>query len=482
MTTSTTQISYPSALRRIVHPPLREPRFWMIQGVVLVIVVAHFFLDFNARLAGGPFASAIPVAILVLPIGYAGLRFGLAGSFATAVWATLLWLPDLLLPHNEGHPGSDLTNLVIVLIVSFVFGQRMESERITHQRVEETTRRALAVEAGYRRLFETNRAPTLVLDADDVVTDANPAAHDLLGPRLLGRSANTLFEGQESLAALSGQVVSLANHHDFRLDVISLPGGVDGRERQVTFEDVTLERTEQRRARDFAQRVVEVEEDQRRRLSRELHDEPLQLFLHLARRLEVLAGDGGVPGHVAAGLGEARGQALDAASRLRSLARDLRPPALDQLGLVPALSSLVAEIDDGEGPDADLRVAGTARRLRPDIELAAFRIVQESLRNALRHAHARHLDVLVAFGEHALALRVADDGRGFDPHATRAASPSPSLGLVGMGERARLLGGELRVDSAPGSGTVIDVALPLDETSTPTISSSPRRDATGSLA
>ncbi|MDE3082847.1 MAG: PAS domain-containing protein [Acidobacteriota bacterium] len=482
MTTSTTQISYPSALRRIVHPPLREPRFWMIQAIVLVIVVAHFFLDFNARLAGGPFASAIPVAILVLPIGYAGLRFGLAGSFATAVWATLLWLPDLLLPHNEGHPGSDLTNLVIVLIVSFVFGQRMESERLTHQRVEDTTRRALAVEAGYRRLFETNRAPTLVLDAEDVVTDANPAAHDLLGPQLLGRSARTLFEGQENLAALSGQVVSLANHHDFRLDVISLPGGVDGRERQVTFEDVTLERTEQRRARDFAQRIVEVEEDQRRRLSRELHDEPLQLFLHLARRLEVLAGDGGVPGHVAAGLSEARGQALDAASRLRSLARDLRPPALDQLGLVPALSSLVAEIDDGEGPDADLRVAGTARRLRPDIELAAFRIVQESLRNALRHAHARHLDVLVTFGEHALSLRITDDGLGFDPQATRVASLSPSMGLVGMRERARLLSGELSVTSTPNSGTVIDVALPLDETPTLTISSSPRRDATGSLA
>ena len=466
MTTSTTQISYPSALGRIIHPPLREPRFWMIQAVVLVIVVAHFFLDFNPHLAGGSLAPAIPVAILVLPIGYAGLQFGLAGSFATAVWATFLWLPDLLLPYNEGHTGSDLVNLAIVLFVSFVFGQRMESERITHQRVEETTRRALAVEAGYHQLFETNRAPTLVLDADDVVTDANPAAHDLLGPQLLGRSARTLFEGQENLATLSGQVVSLANHHDFRLDVIRLPGGVDGRERQVTFEDVTLERTEQRRARDFAQRVIEVEEDQRRRLSRELHDEPLQLFLHLARRLEVLAGDAGVPGHVAAGLDEARGQALDAASRLRSLARDLRPPALDQLGLVPALSSLVAEIDDGEGPEADLRVSGVQRRLRPDIELAAFRIVQESLRNALRHADARHLEVLVSF-DHDLELHVTDDGRGFDPAETHSATPSPSMGIVGMAERARLLGGALSVHSSPGAGTRIEATLPLSETATP---------------
>jgi signal transduction histidine kinase len=471
MTTSTTQISYPSAFKRIIHPPLREPRFWVIQAIVVVIVVLHFFVDFNTRLAGGPLSSAIPVAILVLPIGYAGLQFGLAGSFATAVWATFLWMPDLMLPHNEGHPGSDLTNLAIVLIVSFVFGQRMESERVAHRRVEENSRVALAVEAGYRRLFETNRAPTLVLDADDEVTDANPAALELLGDDLLGRSARTLFRGYENLGALSGHVVSLANHHDFRLDVISLPGGVDGRDRQVTFEDVTLERSEQRRARDFAQRVIQVEEDQRRELARELHDEPLQLFLHLARRLEQLASDAGVPRHVADGLSEARSQALDAASRLRTLARDLRPPALDQLGLVPALSSLVADIDDGAGPDADLHVLGGAARLDPDIELAAFRIVQESLRNAQRHAGADHIDVVVSFAPEALDLRIEDDGRGFDPSTSRSTSATPSLGLVGMGERARLLGGELFVRSAPNEGTVIDVRLPLGETPIPTISS-----------
>lgn len=464
MTTSTTQINYPSAFKRIIHPPLREPRFWIVQVIVLIIVILHFILDFNAHLASGPLSAAIPVAVLVLPIGYAGLQFGLAGSFATAVWATLLWMPDLMLPHNEGHTGSDLTNLAIVLIVSFVFGQRMESERLAHRRVEEDSRIALAVEAGYRRLFETNRAPTLVLDADDVVTDANPAAIDLLGADLLGRSARTLFRGHENLGAWSGQVVSLDNHLDFRLDVINLPGGVDGRDRQVTFEDVTLERSEQRRARDFAQRVIQVEEDQRRELARELHDEPLQLFLHLARRLEQLASDAGVPRHVADGLSEARSQALDAAARLRTLARDLRPPALDQLGLVPALSSLVADIDDGTGPDADLHVKGNATRLDPDIELAAFRIVQESLRNAQRHADAAHIDVLVSFDSSTLALRIEDDGRGFDPSTSRSTSSTPSLGLVGMGERARLLGGDLAVHSAPEEGTVIDVRLPLEST------------------
>ncbi len=461
-TTLTPQISYPTALRRILRPPVREPRFWVLQGIVVVIVTAHFFLDFNQQLAGGPFASAIPVAVLVLPIGYAGLRFGLAGSFATAVWATLLWLPDLLLPHNEGHTGSDLTNLFIVLIVSFVFGQRMESERINHQRVEEGSRLALAVEAGYRRLFETSHAPTLVLNAEDVVTNANPAALEIFGADVLGRPASAVVPGTPSLATLAGTVVALGAEHDYRIDVVRLPGGVDELDRQITFEDVTEERSEQRRARDFAARVVQAEENQRRQLARELHDEPLQLFLHLARRLEQLAGQGDVPGDVAEGLSEARGQALEAAARLRTLSRDLRPPALDQLGLVPALSSLVAEIEDAEeGPDADLSVHGTPRRLNSDIELAAFRIVQESLRNALRHAHATHLDVIVDFETDHLALHVHDDGTGFDADAPRTPSPSPSLGLVGMAERARLLGGELAVASRVGAGTRIDARLPL---------------------
>ena len=463
MTAPAPQINYPSALRRVLHPPLRETRFWIIQLIVLVIVVLHFIIDTDATSANGALAAAIPVAILVLPIGYAGLRYGLAGSFATAIWAMMLWLPDLLLPHNEGHTGADLVNLLIVLVVAFVFGQRIEAERIAHSRVEETTMTALAVEIGYRRLFETNRSPILVLDDHGVVVDANPAAQDLLGPGVIGSPGAGLVGGDQDFDTLSGQVLTLPNERDYRLDVVTLPANTNGIRRQLNFEDVTEERSEQRRTRHFAQLIVQVEEDQRRRLSRELHDEPLQLFLHLARRLELLAGVHGVPGEVTEGLDEARHQALDAAGRLRTLSRDLRPPALDQLGLVAAVSSLVADLDDGDGPDVQLDVLGTPRRLAPDIELGAFRIIQESLRNARRHAKAREVDVTIEFRPHALELRVADDGAGFDPLAAgRVATQAPSLGLVGMRERTRLLSGTLDVHSSPGHGTIIEVSMPLD--------------------
>jgi signal transduction histidine kinase len=164
---------------------------------------------------------------------------------------------------------------------------------------------------------------------------------------------------------------------------------------------------------------------------------------------------------VAGGLGEARLQALDAADRLRILARDLRPPALDQLGLVAALSSLVADIEDEAGLAVKLRVIGTECRLASDAELGAFRIAQEAMRNSLRHAGASQLLVTVEFGANELALTVADDGRGFNPESL-GEHGSGHLGLLGMSERTRLLGGHLQVRSAPGQGTVVEAAVPLD--------------------
>ena len=464
MSQTTETISYPSAARRALRPPIHDPRFWAIQLVVVGIVIIHFYFDVHPALLGGELVDSVPVAALVLPIGYAGMRYGFAGSFATAAWATLLWLPDLLLPHDEGHVLPDVMNLVIVLAASFVFGQVIESERLAHRRIEEATARALAVEVGYHQLFEANRSPILVVDDAPVVRDANPAARTVFGDATIGASCTDLLAGDVS--DLAGSVISLPDGHDYRVDVTSMPS-VDGRRlRQVTFDDVTEERQEQRQARYFAQLVVQVEEDQRRRLAREMHDEPLQLFLHLARRLEALAETTAVPAEVSRELADARHQALDAASRLRTLSRDLRPPALDELGLVAALASLVADLDDSGGATVDLEVDGLAGRLSPELELAAFRIAQESLRNALRHASANHVVARLEKGPTALTLTITDDGRGFDPAQPRSADAAPSLGLVGMRERARLLGGTFDVRSSR-AGTTVEAVLPLDAASAP---------------
>ena len=442
-------------LRRILHPPVDQLPFWVIQISLLVIVGVHYFADVKPNLIGSSFPTGVPVAVLVIPIGYSALRYGLAGSTATMMWAIVLWLPDLLLPHDQGHVTDDVLNLVIVVLVAIIFGRRIEKERAVQSRV-------FAVEVGYRRLFESNRSPILVLDQAELISDANPAAKELLGPIAVGQSGQSVLGDDVNFDQPSGHILTLKNGHDYRLDIVAMPMGPSDQRRQLNLEDVTEERSEERRSREFARQIIQVEEDQRRQLARELHDEPLQLFLYLARSLETLGSVPGVPNEVVTGLSEARHQSLDAASRLRTLARDLRPPALDQLGLVAALSSLIAHLDGEEGPRAQLEVQGSARRLLPDVELGAFRIVQESSNNSLRHAKARHLDVIVAFTEDRVALTIVDDGQGFNSSESRSSGPAPSLGITGMRERARLLGGNFNLHSTIGVGTVVRAILPIE--------------------
>ena len=446
-------------VRTALRPPVRDRRFWGVQAVVVALAGLHFFVDLHSSVGAEAFPDGIPVALLIVPVGYAALRYGLAGSAATAAWATVLWLPDLLLPLDQGHAPSDVVNLLLVDAVALFFGQRIEAERRAHARVERATLARLRAEAGYRQLFEANRAPILVLDAKGVVRAANPAATSVFGADAIGMPAGALVGGEEPIETLHRRVVSLRDGHDYRVELVELPEG-GAAAAQLVFEDVTVERGETRRAARQRALMVAAEEEQRRRLARELHDEPLQLFLHLARKLASLGEHAGVPAVVAASLDDARARSLEAAARLRDLAKDLRPPALDQLGLVPALVGFLAETEDDSGVPVELEVSGEARRVRPDLELGAFRIVQEAVRNAVGHARAREVRVSVAFESELLRLRVVDDGEGFDVedggHSTN------HFGLVGMSERAGLLGGSLQVRSAPGRGTDVTSSLPYD--------------------
>ena len=466
MTARPARAELAAVLRRAAHPPVGDARFWAIQAMVVVIAAVHLEADLHPTLETSGFPAGIPVALLVVPVAYAALRYGLGGSAATGLWGTLLWLPDLLLPHDQGHTGGDLVNLALVDFVAFFIGMRIEAERLAHARAEGAITERLVIEARYRALFEVNRAPIIVLDGRGTVEDANPAARAVFGDDLPGAPFGSRVGGDISAPEQASRVLRLPDGREYRVGLATVRVGAgtaasDGSSTQVVFEDVTEERNEGRRATRYAALVVQAEEDQRLRLARELHDEPLQLFLHLARHLERLGRVQGVPAGVAAALGEARGQALAAAGRLRTLARDLRPPALDQLGLVAALSSLVADVEEESGLSSELEVEGDEARLAPDVELGAFRIAEEAVRNTLRHASAGNLHVALRFEPAELALTVVDDGGGFQPVGHDEMARDAHFGLLGMAERAHVLGGTLEVRSAPGEGTVVHARIPF---------------------
>jgi two-component system, NarL family, sensor histidine kinase UhpB len=210
-----------------------------------------------------------------------------------------------------------------------------------------------------------------------------------------------------------------------------------------------LERIEAERAATAAA-VVQGQERERERVARDLHDECNQALTGLLLRLEAAALD--APGPLAEELRACQAVAARAMEELLRVARELRPAALDELGLTAAVRSVVARTAGRAGWEAEMRLdEEAAARLGDDAQLAAYRFVQEALANAARHAGARHVRVEVCHGR----VVVQDDGRGFD-----AAAQTAGLGLRGMRERAALAGGRLRLRTAPGAGTTVELALP----------------------
>ncbi|HEU0025043.1 MAG TPA: sensor histidine kinase [Thermoleophilaceae bacterium] len=212
-----------------------------------------------------------------------------------------------------------------------------------------------------------------------------------------------------------------------------------------------LERVEQERRRS-GQLVMRAQEEERRRLARDLHDEVNQALTAILLRLEALAQDA-PPAH-AQEVGELKRLVNQAMDELLNLARQLRPSALDDHGLVAAIDAQLKRFAARTGVEVRLQGDVDAESLGEDVQTAIYRVAQEALTNAERHAGATAVEVELEVADGLVELRVRDDGEGFDPGRA-----STGLGLRGMAERARLVGGELDVRSAPGGGTSVTLRI-----------------------
>jgi signal transduction histidine kinase len=209
-----------------------------------------------------------------------------------------------------------------------------------------------------------------------------------------------------------------------------------------------------------------VQEDERRRLARELHDGLGQTLTALTNQLERLQqklGEGEA-GDLAVRVADSVEMARLALNEIRELSRLIRPPVLDDLGLPAALSWLARTLEQRTGLRVALTVEGLGERLDPDLETLVFRLVQEALTNVLRHAGVDRAAVAVRRSGGMLDLEVADRGRGFDAGALLAGrAAAAGSGLRGMRDRLELFGGRLDLASAPGEGTVVSAVVPLLE-------------------
>lgn len=214
------------------------------------------------------------------------------------------------------------------------------------------------------------------------------------------------------------------------------------------------------RLHSLSHRILQAHEDERQRVARELHDEAAQALTSLLVRLRLLE-RARTPEEAQERVGELRELTAAALEEVRRVALDLRPKILDDLGLVAALGWRVDEFNAANRAQASLRVEGIDQRLPRTLELVFYRVAQEALNNAARHADAARVELLLSLHDGALCLEVNDDGAGFDPGRNVNGNQRGGLGLLGIRERMGMIGGEAVIESAPGRGTRLRVTAPV---------------------
>lgn len=340
-------------------------------------------------------------------------------------------------------------------------------------------------EERYRLFFDNSLDAVLLTIPDWGIIAANPATCQMVGKsedEILagGRSGlldetdprlSLLLEERARTGRMRGEVTALrADGTRFPVELVSSAFVDTGGRRLAAsiFRDLSSQKRaeEERerlleRVRLLAARASNASENEGRRLARDLHDKVGHGLATLGLHIGALRSLLGASGHQKARtlLDEAAGQVEETVAQLRLVMADLRPPALDELGLVPALRHFGEKLARLAGFELTVSGDEASSGLSPVAQTAAFRIGQEALANTARHSGARHVRVTLSSSGPGIRLSIEDDGSGFDPALVPATDPA-HLGLVGMQERAEAAGGGLTVESAPGRGTRIVLEIP----------------------
>jgi two-component system sensor histidine kinase UhpB len=323
--------------------------------------------------------------------------------------------------------------------------------------VDTQTLRFLAVNDAALRLYEYSREEFLAMTALDIrgaAQDASFRGAVRYGAfRQLKKTGDPVdIEGVGHLVAWRGRPARLVQMNDI----------TERLHTQQTLERLNRElEVSQERLRALSRRLFEVQEEERRRLARDLHDDVGQALTALKIQLESLARSGGELA-ARARVDECVDTVQHTLERVRQLSLSLRPPQLDDLGLAAAVRSHLDRQARVAGLHAHFEIEDAPQELAPDTETACFRVAQEAINNVLRHARARNLWVRLFTADGRLTISVRDDGRGFDVESVRErAAKGTSLGLIGMEERMTLAGGSFELRSAPGQGTLLFATFPL---------------------
>ncbi|UCC17786.1 MAG: PAS domain S-box protein, partial [Dehalococcoidales bacterium] len=354
-------------------------------------------------------------------------------------------------------------------------------EDITHRRVVEDA--LLESEQSYRALFESAYDAIWVHDMDGTILTANEALSVLCGyplNELVGMNVKQ-FIGNESDIKLAREVkkkllsggridapyeMNLVRKDGTKLITIITTNLVnvenDLKAFQNTARDFTNEKRMEENLRFYLQQITRAQEEERKRIARELHDDTAQLLLSLSRQLDnFIRNEDNYSQEQIAFLKDIQEQVNKGVQSVHRYAQDLRPSLIDDLGLMAALRSLVKRAQEYNEINISLKVTGKERRLPSEVEMLLYRVIQEALNNVWKHSRATESHIGIRFSEKKVDVSISDNGIGFEFSETiDDLAHTGKLGLIGMQERAKLLGATLSFDSSPGKGTRVLFSLP----------------------
>jgi len=463
---------------------LRNPHLWIIIVLFVFLTISHFTHGvFSMPAALGLSRYSLERLLYLLLVLYAGWTLGIIGgatlwlsSAVAMLLRTFLISPDFRDAFLESLACLVIGALAITLIAAYHQNKRQQ------EKLEKTMKDVDLARQNYEELFTNASDAIWVHNLEGNITLVNKACEKLSGypvSELPGKNVREFLTPETLSIArqvkdklLRGETME----HRYEQRLIKKDGSEaimqlttrlivsDGKPQ--AFQNLARDITEERKLRDnlqfYLRQVLQAQEEERKRLARELHDDASQQILLLTHGIDNIAYEAErySPQELRSELGKLYELSQQTYQNVKHYAQALRPSILDDLGLVAAIKWLAEEIHKLSGIEIQVK-ADSIPLLPPETQLVLFRIVQESLNNVHRHSGASEASITVECQGAEIRVTISDNGKGFElPRQLSEFAGQGKLGLTGMAERVRLIGGELEVSSQIGKGTKIIVKAP----------------------
>ena len=472
--------------------------FWVVAALFALGIILHYPQQLLGMESASLFSSlgmtrhAVERVYMLLPVTYAGFIFGLKAGLVSLGVALAIMLPRIFL-LSQYVPDSLLETGGVILVGAVVnvwfhfhrrdIGRRERAEALLAKIIDGSSIPAFVINKKHRVTHWNTALEALsAVKKEDVIgteehwracyAEKRPVMADLIVGGATSAEVTTHYgdkykeseliegacEAEDWFPGLGGGGRWLHfTASPLRDSSGELIGAIE------TLEDVTERKIAEANLRRYLREITRAQEEERKRIARELHDETAQELVILLRQVDKLMLDGDKLSPAGAQLVEKlRDQTSKIMKGVQRFSQDLRPSALDDLGLLPALEWLTSQWTNNLGIAVDMQVEGTPRRFPPEIELVVFRIAQEALRNIWKHSGASKAWLTLEFRRDKTLLTVEDAGKGFSlPERTADLAMAGKLGLAGMQERAQLIGGSLKLKSEPGLGMKVTLEIPV---------------------